>query len=284
MLAIGRAAVRRGAGVLAAAARVPQQQPRRATERQRRCLLCPTRELLAVVPAKMPEVGEGIKQVELLSLAVKAGQTISEGDKLCEVQSDKATVEVPAPLSGKVVSVKAEVGAMVDVGSVIVEIDAEGSAAPAAPAAEAPASPPAAAPAASAPSPPAAGARKPMIRFTNGDRKAIDATLPWLSGTAPAPASGSAPSPAAAPAAPAAAPAAPAATNQLGGPRRWTIALARGAAVRAELSEGSASVGTVPADTDAEVVEFRGASARIVSPLGGWVTVGLNARVTLRGW
>eukprot|EP00756_Hemistasia_phaeocysticola_P047172 Hpha_TRINITY_DN21123_c0_g1::TRINITY_DN21123_c0_g1_i1::g.25298::m.25298 len=127
-----------------------------------------------------------------------------------------------------------------------------------------------------------ASTRRPMIKFTFGtDRAAIDGTLPWNAG-------GAAPAAARASAAPAAPPAAPAvaaaATNQLGGPRRWTIFLPEGTPIRAELDAGSRVVGNIQPAGDAEVAELRGASARIVQPLQGWAAVGQGARLTLRGW
>ncbi|RYX97007.1 MAG: 2-oxo acid dehydrogenase subunit E2 [Comamonadaceae bacterium] len=104
---------------------------------------------------KTPDIGEGIAEVELVAWYVKPGDTVKEDQTLCDVMTDKATVEVPSPKSGVVVSLGGAVGAVVAVGAELVrlEIEGEGNAkeASAAPAAAAKAAP--AAKAASAPAP-----------------------------------------------------------------------------------------------------------------------------------
>ena len=101
---------------------------------------------------KLPALGEGIMEGEIVSWSIKEGDTINEDDTLLEVQTDKSVEEIPSPVTGKVLKIVAPVGTVAVIGDVLVEIDApgheeEGSAAPAAPAASAPATP--AAPAAS---------------------------------------------------------------------------------------------------------------------------------------
>nr|WP_319219039.1 2-oxo acid dehydrogenase subunit E2 [uncultured Trichococcus sp.] len=101
---------------------------------------------------KLPALGEGIMEGEIVSWSIKEGDTINEDDTLLEVQNDKSVEEIPSPVTGKVLKIVAPVGTVAVIGDVLVEIDApgheeEGSAAPAAPAASAPATP--AAPAAS---------------------------------------------------------------------------------------------------------------------------------------
>ncbi|MCP5688415.1 hypothetical protein NL372_29665, partial [Klebsiella pneumoniae] len=51
---------------------------------------------------KMPDIGEGIAQVELVEWFVKVGDVIAEDQVVADVMTDKATVEIPSPVSGKV--------------------------------------------------------------------------------------------------------------------------------------------------------------------------------------
>lgn len=77
---------------------------------------------------KFPELGEGIAEGEIVKWLVKPGDEVQEDDTLAEVQNDKAVVELPSPVDGKVVELKAEEGDTVEVGQVIVLFDAEGEA------------------------------------------------------------------------------------------------------------------------------------------------------------
>ena len=112
---------------------------------------------------KMPDIGEGIAEGEIVKIDIKVGDTIQEDDILFEVQNDKSVEEIPSPVSGKVLEVRVQEGTVARVGDIIVVID-DGSgpaeaAAPAAPeaapaAVEAPVAP-AAAPTPAAPAAPA---------------------------------------------------------------------------------------------------------------------------------
>jgi len=98
----------------------------------------------------LPDVGDNIEQGTVVSVLVKEGDTVSEGQPVIEIETDKAVVEVPANAGGTVTGVNVKVGDTVKVGGVIATLG--GASAPAAPAsAPAPAAAPAAAPA-SAPS------------------------------------------------------------------------------------------------------------------------------------
>ncbi|MGX2944650.1 dihydrolipoyllysine-residue acetyltransferase [Enterococcus alishanensis] len=93
---------------------------------------------------KLPDIGEGIAEGEIVKWFVKAGDTINEDDTLLEVQNDKSVEEIPSPVTGTVKNVIVPEGTVANVGDVLVEIDAPGhndsaSAAPAA--AETPAAP-----------------------------------------------------------------------------------------------------------------------------------------------
>ncbi|KHF40845.1 dihydrolipoamide acetyltransferase family protein [Halalkalibacter okhensis] len=91
---------------------------------------------------KLPDIGEGIHEGEIVKWFVKPGDEIKEDDILLEVQNDKAVVEIPSPVDGKIIEVKVEEGTVSIVGDVLLTIDA-GDANPAeeesAPEAEAPA-------------------------------------------------------------------------------------------------------------------------------------------------
>ncbi|HEU4963548.1 MAG TPA: dihydrolipoamide acetyltransferase family protein [Bacilli bacterium] len=83
------------------------------------------------VQFKLPDVGEGIHEAEIVSWLVKEGDTVREFDPIVEVQTDKALVELPSPASGTILEIKAPAGELAHVGDVIVVIG-EGAAAPAA--------------------------------------------------------------------------------------------------------------------------------------------------------
>jgi len=103
---------------------------------------------------KLPDLGEGTVEAEIVGWRVKPGDVVAEDDVVVEVMTEKAAVEVPAPVSGRVVSTTGAPGDMVPVGTelIVLETDAAGAAAtaPATPAV-APAAAAAAAPAAVAP-------------------------------------------------------------------------------------------------------------------------------------
>lgn len=101
---------------------------------------------------KLPDVGEGIAEAELVEWHVKVGDIVREDDLLAAVMTDKATVEIPSPVEGEVTWVGAEVGDTVAIGSAIVKLKVAGAGAAAEePAEEAPAEKPAPAPIAAPP-------------------------------------------------------------------------------------------------------------------------------------
>lgn len=114
---------------------------------------------------KLPDVGEGIAEAELVEWHVKVGDIVREDDLLAAVMTDKATVEIPSPVEGEVTWVGAEVGDTVAIGSAIVKLKVAGDGAaaeepveetPAEKAAPAPVAPP---PEADKPAAPAAPAK-----------------------------------------------------------------------------------------------------------------------------
>lgn len=75
---------------------------------------------------KLPDIGEGIAEGEIVKWFVKAGDTINEDDTLLEVQNDKSVEEIPSPVTGTVKNVLVPEGTVAQVGDVLVEIDAPG--------------------------------------------------------------------------------------------------------------------------------------------------------------
>lgn len=75
---------------------------------------------------KMPDIGEGIAEVELVGWHVKVGDTVAEDQPLADVMTDKATVEIPSPVVGKVISLGGEVGQVMAVGGELIRLEVEG--------------------------------------------------------------------------------------------------------------------------------------------------------------
>ena len=106
---------------------------------------------MAVHVIKMPDIGEGIAEVELVEWHVKPGDAVTEDQILADVMTDKATVEIPSPVIGTVIALGGKPGEVMAVGSELIRIEVEGAGnVNAAPAATARQLPPAAAPAATA--------------------------------------------------------------------------------------------------------------------------------------
>ncbi|HTE35757.1 MAG TPA: dihydrolipoamide acetyltransferase family protein [Reyranella sp.] len=93
---------------------------------------------------KLPDVGEGVAEAELVEWHVKVGDSVQEDQVLAAVMTDKATVEIPAPIAGTVLALGGEVGGVLAVGSELVrlEVAGEGQAEVAAKPLEAAAAPP----------------------------------------------------------------------------------------------------------------------------------------------
>jgi len=72
---------------------------------------------------KLPDIGEGVVEGEVVSWHVAIGDSVSEDDPVVDVMTDKATVTIPSPTDGTVVSLNGEVGDMIAVGSVLIEFD-----------------------------------------------------------------------------------------------------------------------------------------------------------------
>ncbi|TCJ06146.1 dihydrolipoamide acetyltransferase family protein [Cytobacillus praedii] len=75
---------------------------------------------------KLPDIGEGIHEGEIVKWFVKSGDKVQEDDVLCEVQNDKAVVEIPSPVAGTVEEIKVGEGTVATVGQVLITFDAPG--------------------------------------------------------------------------------------------------------------------------------------------------------------
>ena len=114
---------------------------------------------------KLPDIGEGVAEAEVVEWHVKPGDEIAEDDLLAAVMTDKATVEIPSPVAGRIIEIGGEVGSVMAVGSKLVAIETDVDVSSAGPAqtdsSEAAAERPVAAEAAVAKLPPASEAARP---------------------------------------------------------------------------------------------------------------------------
>lgn len=120
---------------------------------------------------KMPDIGEGIAEVELVGWHVQVGDMVREDQPLADVMTDKAAVEIPSPVAGKVLALQGQLGEMMAVGSELIRIEVEGEGnvsadtpAPSQAAAPAPAQAAAAAAPAAASAAPAQAAAQPAAK------------------------------------------------------------------------------------------------------------------------
>jgi 2-oxoisovalerate dehydrogenase E2 component (dihydrolipoyl transacylase) len=146
---------------------------------------------MSVTVIRMPDIGEGIAEVEIVEWRVKVGDSVAEDQTLCDVMTDKAAVEVPSPVAGRVIELGGEVGQVLAVGAMLIRIEsgsAEGAsdAAPA-PAASKPLPTPAAAPPPSSnvPTPPPPAARSPAAPAVRERARALGIDLSLLKGSGP---------------------------------------------------------------------------------------------------
>lgn len=78
---------------------------------------------------KLPDIGEGIAEAEIVAWHIKIGDEVKEDQQLADMMTDKATVEMESPVAGKVLELAGEVGDQIPIGSVLVVIETEGEAA-----------------------------------------------------------------------------------------------------------------------------------------------------------
>src|SRR5262245_35291798 len=127
---------------------------------------------------RLPDLGEGLTEAEIVEVLVHEGDVIAEDTPLLEVETDKAKVEIPSPMSGRVEKIHVTPGQTVKVGAVLVTF---GDAAGAAPAAARPA------PAAARPAPAAARPAPAAARPTTAAAPAAPASPPRPAPAAPRP-------------------------------------------------------------------------------------------------
>jgi len=119
---------------------------------------------------KMPDLGEGTVSAEVVAWHVKPGDLVQEDQVMCEVMTEKAAVEMPAPVTGRIISINGQPGDMVAVGSELVVFDTDATSAASGDA-----------PVAKAPPPPAP---EPMV--PHPQRRATDVSPPSKPAAAPA--------------------------------------------------------------------------------------------------
>ena len=83
---------------------------------------------MATYQFKLPDIGEGIAEAEIVAWHVKLGDKIEEDQQLADMMTDKATVEMESPVAGTVTKLAGDVGDQIAIGSVLVEIETEGAA------------------------------------------------------------------------------------------------------------------------------------------------------------
>src|SRR6476661_2034548 len=76
---------------------------------------------------KLPDIGEGIAEAEIVAWHVKIGDEIAEDQQIADMMTDKATVEMESPVAGKVLELAGEVGDQIPIGSVLAVIETEGA-------------------------------------------------------------------------------------------------------------------------------------------------------------
>ena len=127
---------------------------------------------------KVPDIGEGIAEVELVAWYVKPGDAVEADQVVADVMTDKATVEVPSPVSGRVLALGGQAGEKLAVGSELIRIETKGGEA------AAPAKPVAATPVA-APSASGAGARPLASPAVRRHARELGVALEGVQGSGP---------------------------------------------------------------------------------------------------
>ncbi|AMP01377.1 dihydrolipoyl dehydrogenase [Collimonas arenae] len=121
---------------------------------------------MSMVEVKVPDIGD-VKEVEVIELMVKVGDTVKVDQSLITVESDKASMEIPSSQAGVIKEIKVKVGDKVSEGSLVLVVEAAGAAAA-----------PAAAPVAAAPAPAAVPAAAPAAPAAAGVASTIEIKVP----------------------------------------------------------------------------------------------------------
>ncbi len=80
-----------------------------------------------IVEFKVPDLGENIESADVINVLVKKGDVISKDQGVIEIETDKATVEVPSSVEGKIVEVNVKTGDKVKVGDVLIKVESSAS-------------------------------------------------------------------------------------------------------------------------------------------------------------
>ena len=139
---------------------------------------------MSTIDVKVPDIGD-FKDVPVIEVLVKAGDTVKPEDSLVTLESDKATMDVPSPAGGVVKDVRVKVGDKVSEGSVVLTLEAE--AAPAAATSAAASAPAPSSPPASPPQPAPAPAPQPSPASGNGSAPSPQPSPASEGGSAPSP-------------------------------------------------------------------------------------------------
>jgi 2-oxoisovalerate dehydrogenase E2 component (dihydrolipoyl transacylase) len=84
---------------------------------------------MATFEFRLPDIGEGIAEAEIVAWHVKVGDRVEEDQQLADMMTDKATVEMESPVAGKVLKLAGEVGEQIPIGSILAVIETDGAAA-----------------------------------------------------------------------------------------------------------------------------------------------------------
>ena len=85
---------------------------------------------MGIFAFKLPDIGEGVVEGEVVEWMVSVGDTVKEDDPILSVMTDKATVEIPSPTDGVVKSIVGEPGTILAVGQVCIEFETDGEGTP----------------------------------------------------------------------------------------------------------------------------------------------------------
>src|SRR5216117_1410686 len=145
-----------------------------------------TREETMAREFKLPDIGEGVHEGEVVKWFVKEGDPVKENDPIVEVMTDKVTVQIPSPVTGKILQLRAKEGEVVKVGSTLIVFGEAGEAVPTNPAtAGRPTIVPSAPPKASAPPPPPSSGEALAAPAVRRLAKELSVNLGALRGTGP---------------------------------------------------------------------------------------------------
>src|SRR5687768_12814831 len=87
---------------------------------------CDGEQLMGRYVFRLPDIGEGVAEAEIVAGHVQPGDSVKEDGSLVDVMTDKVTVDMTSPVDGVVTAIHGDVGSMLPVGSVLIELKVEG--------------------------------------------------------------------------------------------------------------------------------------------------------------